>query len=229
MGCPHSFQIKGTFRTRVGFYTSRASAISAANANARGAAEVEAGLMMNGIRCPNVLCAKKDLSNLQFTITGTTSYFSLASIMYLEYRYGAVAEGTWTATVSCTGRERDAHTLAIFEAFYAAVKKRSGEVWTLADGDLGNMITGFSGGLFGDGCVAWALWILWWLNQQELYPITYEMWHIDGLIFRHQLVIIKLPTGEEFVLNPWKDKEHPIERREDYERRVGKLKPGFSQ
>lgn len=236
MPCPSTHPIQGTGSAHSAYYTSRASAESAARSLVDGRARVDAGLQFNGFACPTDGCRVKSWTMDSVQVTGVdTDWAPIASLMWLENRFSARADYSWSATITCEAREGDAdHRVAEFvEAFEAAVLERSSDQWTVADGSLGNVITTFTGGLLGDGCVAWALWMLSWLYDSEwIQPpsrISVSQHHIGSWPFYHQIVIVRFPNGREFVLDPWRDQENPVHDRDAYERKYGPIKPGFSQ
>ncbi len=198
---------------------------------ARPYAEILAGLERNGFECPNRLCQRKTMTLNSVTITSLTSSWSLlASIFSFGRRYSATVKFDWKATITCSGPFSDA-VADFMDEFADPVKVHAEEVWTIADGDLGNFGTTITGGLLGDGCVAWALWVHDWLINSEWFPTEFEVKqkHIGKWPFYHQVILICLKDGTEIVLDPWRDKKDPFWDKKVYEEKYGKLKDGFSQ
>ena len=42
-------------------------------------------------------------------------------------------------------------------------------------------------------------------------------------VFKHQIVVVTLPDGTEWVLDPWRSTDNPVWEKTDYEREFGKL------
>ena len=102
--CPTTTPISGAGTAHSAYYTTRAAAIAAATALVPGRATTDAGLELNGFTCPNPTCTTKTLGPVIPAIkTPVDSSLSIiASFLYLEWRYTAAAEYTWTSSVICS-------------------------------------------------------------------------------------------------------------------------------
>jgi len=233
----HTHQISGSGTINSAYYSSKATAEAEASALVPGYADVKAGLVFNGFVCPNLAFTDKSWRMDKVTITSVTSSWSLlASLTWFELMYSGKAKFNWEATITCKNKESsdEIDIEGFIRAFKAAVKARSRLVKTIANGSLGNTITSITFGWLGDGCVAWALWVLNWLYGCDWYktvPPLFEirMGHLGNWPLVHQIIIIKFKNGEEYVLDPWRSKENPVHRKSDYDKKYGPIKDGFSQ
>ncbi len=231
MGCNSSHAISGSGQRTAAYYKTSATALTHARKLARPYAKTLAGLERNGFECPNRLCQRKRMTLDSVTITSLTSSLGiLASIFWLGKRYEATVKFDWKATIHCSGPFAD-EVGDFMDDFTDAVKARAKEVWTIADGDLGNFGTTLTGGLLGDGCVAWALWVHQWLIDSEEWfsKLKIKQMHIGRWPFYHQVILVCFEDGTEIVLDPWRDKDDPFWDKKVYEKKYGKLKEGFSQ
>lgn len=119
------------------------------------------------------------------------------------------------------------------DAFRRAVRKRALENWTVASGSLGNFIVTVTFGTFGDGCIAWTLWMGEWFNTLErrysdevksFDPVHWGYWPMY-----HNLIRVCMRDGTIYYLDPWTDPENPIFEKEAYEEEYGPIYPGTSQ
>lgn len=105
--CPTVAHRSGSSRRSSRYYNSRASANAAAQRVADAAAKVEAGLVRNAYRCPNVNCQQKRLRNVNAKVTKVST--SLAWVRWIfdlfrSRRYVLEVEFDWTADIECSRR-----------------------------------------------------------------------------------------------------------------------------
>ncbi len=224
MGCPSQETLKGTGVVYVGFYSSIAAALAEASSLVQSRAEIEAGLAFNKYHCPEKLCQQKSLGPVTAVTGSVTASLSLiATVFWLERRYQGRAAFSWSATVTCKGGHLPLLD-QLLHAFAVASAERSSEVHTIASGWLNNVSSWFG---YGRGCADWADWIWGWLwrngwVERGVRPRVCWYW-VHWPITQHQVVVVTLPDGREYVLDPYTDNVHPIWDREQYEREYGKL------
>lgn len=101
--CPTTSPISGSGTAHSAYYTTRAVALQAAKDLVPDRARTDAGLERNGFECPNPACTTKTLGLVTHVITDADDSISLvASAFYLDWRYTAFADYTWTSSVICS-------------------------------------------------------------------------------------------------------------------------------
>src|ERR1051325_3598822 len=225
MACPSTNQLSGSGVVNVGFFTSRPVAEREAMSLLPSRADIEAGLAFNAYHCAEKCCRKKTLGVVATTVTSKDTIWSpVASLFYWEIRYRGKVIFDWTAPVTCSNSCSEI-AKAFIDEFTRAVNERLREfdnpfLW----------FEGWSGNLFswvgwGEGCAAWADWVLSWLTRSgwRERAVRVRFCHYWKGPFKHQVVIIELADGSKLVLDPWRGTASPVWEQDEYEREFEKL------
>lgn len=229
MGCPDKHTLTGSGRVNVGFFSSSAVAEAEASALVQTRAETDAGLAFNKFECEGRLCLKKSMGAV--TVTPGAVWSSrltllglLASLFWAGWRYEGKADYTWSVEVTCYG-EHSPLLDPLQESFTVDAAIRSNQVFTIASGWLNNILSWIG---FGRGCADWADWIRSWIYREGwdtkgVRPRICWYWVHWWFITQHQVVVITMPDGQEYVLDPYTDPVQPVWDKGQYERLYGKL------
>jgi hypothetical protein len=224
MACPSTTTLTGTGVVNVGFYSTRPAAAADASSLVQSRAEIEAGLKFNGFHCPEQLCQQKTLGPVTaITNSVTTSLSLMATSFWFAAKYEGRAEFSWSAAVTCRG-DHSALFEQLLKQFAVAAAERYDQVDTIASDWLNNLLSWIG---YGRGCADWADWIWGWLwnNAWPSKGVQVRLcWYwVHWPVFQHQVAVITMPDGRQYVLDPYTDVRHPIWDKEQYEREYGTL------